>query len=76
MSGHVGIVKLMFAAAMPFEVTRGYIGIMEKKMETTIVYWGYIGIMETTISLDAVHPMGLKSIDVFCFPRARVWYKF
>ena len=20
----------------------GYIGIMEKKMETTIVYWGYI----------------------------------
>ena len=29
---------------------RGYIGIMEKKMETTIVYWGYrggyIGIME------------------------------
>ena len=29
-------------------------GIMEKKMETTIVYWGYIGItekkMETTIA--------------------------
>ena len=24
----------------------GYIGIMEKKIETTIVYWGYIGIME------------------------------
>ena len=24
----------------------GYIGIMENKMETTIVYWGYIGIME------------------------------
>ena len=23
-----------------------YIGIMENKMETTIVYWGYIGIME------------------------------
>ena len=22
---------------------RGYIGIMEKKMESTIVYWGYIG---------------------------------
>ena len=21
----------------------GYIGIMDKKMETTIVYWGYIG---------------------------------
>ena len=26
----------------------GYIGIMEKKMETTI-HWGYIGIMETTL---------------------------
>ena len=25
---------------------RGYIGIMEKKMETTIAYWGYIGLME------------------------------
>ena len=24
----------------------GYIGIMENKMETTVVYWGYIGIME------------------------------
>ena len=24
----------------------GYIGIMENKMETTIVYWCYIGIME------------------------------
>ena len=24
----------------------GYIGIMEKKMETTTIYWGYIGIME------------------------------
>ena len=25
------------------------IGIMEKKMETTIVYWGYTGIMETNM---------------------------
>ena len=24
----------------------GYIGIIENKMETTMVYWGYIGIME------------------------------
>ena len=23
-----------------------YIGIMEQKMETTVVYWAYIGIME------------------------------
>ena len=23
---------------------KGYIGIMEKKMETTIVYWVYIGV--------------------------------
>ena len=27
----------------------GNIGIMEKKVETTIVYWGSIRIMETTI---------------------------
>ena len=23
-----------------------YVGVMEKKLETTIVYWGYIGIKE------------------------------
>ena len=28
------------------EVLWGYIGIMEEKMETTIIYWGYIGMME------------------------------
>ena len=27
----------------------GYIGIMEKKIETTIIYWGNTGIMETKI---------------------------
>ena len=35
-----------------------YIGIMENKMETTIVYWGYIRIMEqkmeTTIDLKSL----------------------
>ena len=30
---------------------RGYIGIMENKMETTIVYWGYIGTMEKKMKL-------------------------
>ena len=30
----------------PFKgIYRGYIGIMEKKMETTIVYWGYMGVI-------------------------------
>ena len=24
----------------------GYIGMIENKMETTIVYWGYVGMME------------------------------
>ena len=36
--------------ALRRKVYWGYIGIMEKKMETTILYlaifWGYIGIME------------------------------
>ena len=34
------------------------VGILEKKMETTIVYWGYMGIMEnkmeTTIILGVI----------------------
>ena len=29
-------------------------GIMEKKMETSIVYWGYIGIMEKKMSITIV----------------------
>ena len=41
-----------FKSRAPYRIS--YIGIMENKMETTIVYWGYIGIMEnrmeTTIS--------------------------
>ena len=34
---------------------RGYIGIMEKKMETTIVYWGCIGIMEKKMETTIVY---------------------
>ena len=36
---------------------RGYIGIMgkEKKMETTIVYWGYIGVMEKNMETTMVY---------------------
>ena len=28
------------------DLCRGYIGITENKMETTIVYWGYIGVIQ------------------------------
>ena len=28
---------------------------MEKKMETTILYWGYIGIMEKNMETDIVY---------------------
>ena len=31
------------------------IGIMENKMETTIVYWGYIGIMENKMETTIVY---------------------
>ena len=31
------------------------IGIMEKKMETIIVYWGFIGIMEKKIKTTIVN---------------------
>ena len=30
------------------------IGIMEKKMETTVEYWGYIGIMEKNMETTTV----------------------
>ena len=33
----------------------GYVGIMEKKMETTIVYWGYIGRMEKKMETTIVY---------------------
>ena len=46
-------------------VHRGYIGIMEKKMETTVVFWkikwkllfhrGYIGIMEKKMETTVVY---------------------
>ena len=31
------------------DFNRDSIGIMEKKMETTIVYWGYIGVIDYNI---------------------------
>ena len=33
----------------------GNIGIMEKKMEATIVYWGYIGTMEEKMEAIIVY---------------------
>ena len=36
-------------------VILGYFGIMEKKMETTMVYWGYIGIMEKKMETTMVY---------------------
>ena len=39
----------------------GYMGIMEKKMETTIVYWGYIGMMEKKTETTIMgYYMGLR----------------
>ena len=31
-----------------------YMGIMESKMETTIVYWGYMGVMEKKMEITIV----------------------
>ena len=48
----------------------GYIGIMEKNMETTIVYRGYIGIMdkkmETTIVYRGYVGILEKKMDPCC----------
>ena len=35
----------------------GYIGIVEKIMESTILYWGHIGVMEKNGNYDSI--MGL-----------------
>ena len=32
-----------------FRVIQGYIGMMEERTETTIVYWGYIGLYRVTL---------------------------
>ena len=38
-----GILRVYTRGSMILGFYRGYIGIMEKNMETTLVYWGYIG---------------------------------
>ena len=40
-------------------ISWGYIGIMENKMETTIVYWGYNGIMEKKMEAT-IHSSDLR----------------
>ena len=38
-----------------------WLGIMEKKMETTIVYWGYMGIMEK--EMETTSDLGSSTED-------------
>ena len=42
-------------ACLIVKLYRGYIGIMEKKMETTIIYRGYIGIMEKKMETTIIY---------------------
>ena len=45
----VGIVLyrgLIYIFGFILGLYRVYIGVMERNMQTTIIYWGYIGIME------------------------------
>ena len=44
---------------------RSYIGIMENKMETTIVYWGYMGIMEKKMETITPPPSCLDRVKAF-----------
>ena len=39
-----------------------YIGMMEKKMEVTVVYWGYIGIMEKKMETTIIVVQNLPGI--------------
>ena len=60
---------------------RDYIGIMEKKMETTIMYRDYIGIMEKKMETTIIYRDYIEIIDrvyALChddapmFPQTRV----
>ena len=46
------------------------LGIMENKMETTIVNWGYIGIMENKMETTIVHWAYSKDPVVLGFRRS------
>ena len=47
----------------------GYIGIVEKKMETTIISWGYIWIMEKkTETIIAYKGLGLSPSPIDSLP--------
>ena len=46
-----------------FRVYWGYIGIMENKMETTIVYRGYRGIMEKKVETTTLNPIPLPAAE-------------
>ena len=60
-----------------FRVHWGYLGIMENKMETTIVYWGYSGIMEKKMEATIVFllwGLGFRAWGLgFRDLRFRVW---
>ena len=45
------------------KVYLGYIGIMEKKMETTMVCWGYIGMMDKKIYKTKLHDSFIKAVQ-------------
>ena len=43
-------VETNYFNGVTFGLYWGFIGIMEKKMQTTIVYWGYIRILEKNMA--------------------------
>ena len=51
----------------------GYIGILENRMETTIIYWGYIGIMETRMETTTMGYIGFLNslffLGIACVPQ-------
>ena len=47
----------------------GNIGVMERKMETTVVHWGYIGRMEKKMETTKVYWSNRGIVDSFSRPR-------
>ena len=44
---------------------RGYIGIMEKKMQTTVIYWGYMKSPEYTPTFEILDQSGSCQGSIF-----------
>ena len=56
--GYIGIIGYILGF---IQGNIDFMGIMEKRMETTVIYWGYIGIMEKRMETTIMGYIGVLS---------------